>query len=83
MKYLHADPDIMGGLLVIRGTRIPIDTILYRLKDGYTLDEIYAMWSYVDKETFQGAMQEALELAIDVLNKDHAKSISQTQTSAR
>lgn len=83
MKYLHSDPDIMGGLLVIRGTRIPIDTILYRLNDGYTLDEIHGMWSYVDKETLRLAIKEALRLAIDVLNKNHAKSILQTQTPAR
>ncbi|MBV9482428.1 MAG: DUF433 domain-containing protein [Acidobacteria bacterium] len=83
MKYLHADPEIMGGVLVIRGTRIPIDTLLYRLKDGYTLEDLQTKWSYVGPETLRGAIQEALGVAIDVLNKNYAKGISQTQTSPR
>lgn len=77
MKYLHTNPEIMGGLLVIKGTRIPIDAILYHLKDSYTVDQIHEMWSYVPIDTLKGAIQEALELAIDVINKDHAKGVLQ------
>ncbi len=39
-KYIISDPDIMGGAPVIKGTRIPLEVILYRLKEGYSVEEI-------------------------------------------
>lgn len=71
MKYLQSKPTILGGLLTIKGTRIPIDTILYRLKDGYTVNEIHEGWSYVPMDTLKGAIQEALEMAIEDLREKY------------
>ncbi|WP_172639335.1 DUF433 domain-containing protein [Streptomyces tailanensis] len=67
MKYLSSTPDIMGGDVVIKGTRIPIETILYRIKDGYSLDRIHDMYDWVDRTTLEGAIQEALDAAIGAL----------------
>jgi len=36
------NPEIMGGKPVIRGTRIPVETILRKLGAGVTADEILA-----------------------------------------
>ncbi|MBP0452637.1 DUF433 domain-containing protein [Kitasatospora sp. RG8] len=69
MRYLHSDPDILGGEVVIRGTRVPIDTLLWRLKDGYSLDRIQEMYNWVDRETLQGAINEVLDAAIGALPK--------------
>ena len=42
-KYITSTPDIMGGAPVIKGTRIPMEVILHRLKEGYPIEAIHAM----------------------------------------
>lgn len=62
MKYLSTDPSIMGGDLVIKGTRIPIEVILYRLKDGYSVERIQEMYDWVTIKQLNGAIEEAIDL---------------------
>ena len=35
-----SNPEVMGGRLVFRGTRIPIEVLFETLADGMSLDEI-------------------------------------------
>jgi uncharacterized protein (DUF433 family) len=35
---VHSDPDLMGGTLVFRGTRVPGRTLLDYIRDGFDLD---------------------------------------------
>ncbi|MBA3724509.1 MAG: DUF433 domain-containing protein [Candidatus Levybacteria bacterium] len=56
-----SDPTIMGGELVIKDTRVPVDVILHRLKDGYSVEEIHSMYSWVDIKTLKGAIGEAID----------------------
>ena len=35
---VHSDPELMGGTLVFRGTRVPAQTLLDYLQDGCDLD---------------------------------------------
>ncbi|MEK7570762.1 MAG: DUF433 domain-containing protein [Patescibacteria group bacterium] len=72
MKYLRSDPAIMGGDLVVKGTRIPIDVILYRLKDGYTLKEIHKMYPSPTLITLKGAIEEALDFLVPKLHGEKA-----------
>lgn len=72
MKYLNADPKIMGGRLVIKGTRIPVEVIFYNLSEGYSFEEIHEMWSYVDYDILKGAIQEAADLLSQNI---HVKSL--------
>ena len=39
-KRIAIDPEVMGGRLVFRGTRIPVDVLFDNLADGMSLDEI-------------------------------------------
>ncbi len=39
---IEANPDIMGGKPVIRGTRIPVETILRKLGAGLAVEDILA-----------------------------------------
>ncbi len=34
------DPEIMGGVPVFRGTRVPVQTLFDYLADGFTVNEI-------------------------------------------
>ena len=59
-KYISTNPQIMGGLPCIIGTRIPISVIFYRLKDGHTIEDIRDMYRWVPIETLKGAIDEAI-----------------------
>ncbi len=52
----------MGGDLVIKGTRIPIEVILYRLKDGYSLKQVHEMYPTPSMKLLQNAIGEVIEL---------------------
>ncbi|MDE2589926.1 MAG: DUF433 domain-containing protein [Patescibacteria group bacterium] len=72
MKYLISDPDILGGELVIKNTRVPLERILFLLKDGYNLEAIQEEYPQVDKVTLLGALDE--------LGKVANKSLHDAQT---
>lgn len=40
-KYFCSDQNIMDGQICVRGTRIPVDTILYHLGQGNDVFELY------------------------------------------
>ena len=44
-SLFSSDPDVMGGRLVFRGTRIPVEVLFENLADGMSLDEILDAYS--------------------------------------
>ena len=44
------DPDILGGTLVFRGTRVPFQALLDYLEGGETIDEFLDDFPTVSKE---------------------------------
>jgi uncharacterized protein (DUF433 family) len=46
---VHSDPSVMGGTLVFRASRVPAQTLLDYLDDGYTLEEFLEMFPSVDR----------------------------------
>ncbi len=68
MKYLSSKPDVMGGDLVIKGTRIPIEVILYRLADGQSISEIHELYPTPTLPVLKGAIREAVELVTPQLH---------------
>lgn len=57
-SYISSKPDIMGGAPVIAGTRVPIEVILYRLKEGKTLKDIQKMYPWVELKKLEGVLEE-------------------------
>jgi len=47
---VHSDPELMGGTLVFRGTRVPAQTLLDYLDDGYSMDEFLDMFPSVQRD---------------------------------
>ena len=47
---VHSYPEVMGGTLVFRGTRVPVQSLLDYLDDGYTLDQFLDMFPSVERE---------------------------------
>lgn len=61
-KYISSDPNILGGKPVIKGTRIPVDQILFLLKDGFTIQAIHELYPHVNEQTIGGTIDEAVKL---------------------
>jgi uncharacterized protein (DUF433 family) len=64
----------MSGAPVVKGTRVPIEVILYRLKEGNSVDTIHEMYFWIDKRVLAGAIEEAIQTLIATL---HGKKILQ------
>ena len=47
---VRSDPSVMGGTLVFRASRVPAQTLLDYLDDGFTIDEFLEMFPSVDPE---------------------------------
>jgi uncharacterized protein (DUF433 family) len=45
-----SDPEILGGTLVFRGTRVPAQSLIDYLNDGFTLAEFLDFFPTVQKE---------------------------------
>ena len=66
---VHSDPELMGGTLVFRGTRVAAQTLLDYLTDGYSLDEFLDMFPSVQR----GDAEEFLRLARGPSHDDHPR----------
>jgi uncharacterized protein (DUF433 family) len=73
MNYITSDPTILSGMPVITGTRIPIEVILYRLKEGYSIEAIHDLYPWVERNTLAGAIDEAIR---QITHTFHAEKVS-------
>ena len=55
----HSDPDILGGTVVFRGTRVPLRNLIDYLEGGYTLDEFLEDFPSVTREQAIQGLDEA------------------------
>ena len=72
-KYITVSNNIMSGAPVIRGTRIPIERILFLIKDGYNIDAIHQEYPHVARTTLEGVID---EIAQSVITAHHGTSLS-------
>jgi uncharacterized protein (DUF433 family) len=73
-NYIISDPDILSGMPVIKGTRVPIARILSLLKEGYTLEEIQEQFDHISLQTLEGALEEAVNI-INAASNKHDKQV--------
>jgi uncharacterized protein (DUF433 family) len=52
-----SDPDVMGGRLVFRGTRIPVEVLFENLADGMSLDGILDAYPGLSRESAVAAIE--------------------------
>lgn len=57
MKDIIVDPNINGWKAIIRGTRIPVHSILRRITDGTTITEILEEHPNLTKEKVKAALE--------------------------
>jgi uncharacterized protein (DUF433 family) len=58
---ITADPRQMGGVLCIRGLRIPVATVVGMVADGMSADEILAAYPDLEAEDIAEALRFAAE----------------------
>jgi uncharacterized protein (DUF433 family) len=63
-ERISVDHGIMGGVPCIRGTRIPVATVVGMVADGMTIDEIVADFPQLSTEDIQEGLRYAA-LAVD------------------
>ena len=63
-RWLVADPDLLGGKLTIRGTRLSVSFILSCLADDMSVEEIVATYASFPRE----AIPEIMRLASEFLD---------------
>lgn len=63
-KIIVSDPEILGGLPVFRGTRVPFKNLLDYLESGYRLDEFLEQFPSVKREDAIASLEQAKELLI-------------------
>jgi len=49
-EIVTRDPEILGGIPVFKGTRVPVDTLINYLKTGASLDAFLQDFSSVKRE---------------------------------
>jgi len=58
-RWIVSDPDLLGGKLAVRGTRLAVSFLLGCLAEGMTAEEIRATYGEFPEE----AIREILQLA--------------------
>jgi uncharacterized protein (DUF433 family) len=66
-RWIVADPDLLGGKLTVRGTRLSVSFILSCLADGMTPEEIEETYGAFPCE----AIPEIMRVASEVLDSAH------------
>ncbi len=54
-RYIESDSDILGGTPVIAGTRLTVYSVLGRLQDGDSIDELAEDYPELSREAFTAA----------------------------
>ena len=54
---VSSNPGALGGAVVFRGTRVPVQTLVDYLSDGYSLDEFLEFFPSVERADAEAFMQ--------------------------
>lgn len=66
---VHSNPDILGGMPVVRGTRVPAETIVAYLRDGYSKRDIFEDYPYLPFDAVEAVQSWAAQQGIHLTPK--------------
>ncbi|MFP4293272.1 MAG: DUF433 domain-containing protein [Cyclobacteriaceae bacterium] len=61
-ERISANPKVMLGKPVIKGTRITVELILRKIVGGYSFDEIIEMYPHISKEDIMACVGYAVSV---------------------
>ena len=61
---IHCDPEIMSGVPVFRGTRVPLQTLFDYLEDDEGLDDFINDFPYLKSQTMK-VLENAAKLLVE------------------
>jgi uncharacterized protein (DUF433 family) len=61
-SIFHSDPEILGGTVVFKGTRVPLQNLMDYLEDGYSLEEFLDDFPSVTRRQAIEGLEEARTL---------------------
>lgn len=67
-RWIVADPELLGGKLAVRGTRLAVSLILEYLSNGMTREDINEAFSHV---LTPDALSEVLQVASELTESFH------------
>ena len=62
-RWIVRDPDLLGGKLAVRGTRLSVSFVLACLAEGMSADEIEETYGAFPKDAIREILRAASELA--------------------
>ena len=62
VSVIHSDPEILSGIPVFVGTRVPARTLLDYIEGGHTLDDFLDDFPTVSREQAKQALEELKEM---------------------
>ena len=72
-QYIAVDPEIHHGEPCIKGTRVPVSTIVGNIKDGISNDEIINAYPRLNEEAIQAALAYESDMVGEKLMKTRRK----------
>ena len=63
-SVFHSDPEILGGEVVFKGTRVPLQNLIDYIEGGYTLDEFVDHFPSVTRQQAVRGLEEAKALLL-------------------
>ena len=58
-SLITVDPEILGGIPVFAGTRVPVKTLFEYLEDNYSLDEFIECFPTVSREMAHRVLEQS------------------------
>jgi uncharacterized protein (DUF433 family) len=60
-SVVHSDPEILSGVPVFVGTRVPVQTLVEYLEGGYSFDEFLDNFPSVRREQVHAFLEQATQ----------------------
>ncbi len=61
-SVFHSDPEVLGGTVVFRGTRVPLQNLIDYIEGGYSLEEFLDDFPSVTRQQAIEGLEEARAL---------------------
>ena len=61
-SVFHSDPEILGGAVVFKGTRVPLQNLIDYIEGGYSLEEFLDDFPSVTRQQSIEGLEEARAL---------------------